>query len=204
MPLAIPLTAATQAPHGVAALVTAVDPGLAAHPMGTLLAVGLLALGFTRMTPRDAVENPVRRGVLDALAAGRWCGASDLARALGVSRKTVAYHLRILERAGLAVRHGPPARPLFAGPGHARSPHATTRLLEHANRRAVWEAAKAAPGASVPELARAAGMKPGTAYFHAKVLAEAGLLEPVEYDGARGYVAALPLDAQPPPRPAPA
>lgn len=190
--MALALIAATQAPHGVAALASAFDPGLAAGPMGPFLALGLLAVGLTRITAREAVDSPVRRALVEALAEGRLFTATELARRVGVSRKTTAYHLRILVRAGLAVQRDDLGRPLYGRSGGRSDP--TVHLLQHANRRAVWEAARADPGASVHEIARATGMKPGTAYFHAQVLVRAGLLEPIGFGHLRGFVAARPLD----------
>lgn len=202
---ALALTAATQAPHGVALLTLALDQASrTGHPVGPLLALlpllGLLALGYTRIAPARAGDNPVRRALLEALATGRCFTASDLARAVGVSRKTVAYHLRILERAGMVARRGLAGRAVYVGPGHAHRASAAERLLEHPRRRGVWEAARASPGATVPELARALGMKPGTAYFHARVLARAGLFERVDFGGVRGFIAAQPLPGEAPPR----
>lgn len=193
----IPLIAATQAPHGVAALATALDPGLAAFPMGTFLALGLFALGLTRITAREAVDSPVRRALVETLAEGRMFTATELARRVGISRKTCAYHLRILTRAGLAVQRLDLGRPLFGRAGVRADP--AIHLLQHRNRRAVWDAARAAPGATVHELARATGMKPGTAYFHAQVLVRAGLLEPVGFGHLRGFIAAQALDEPAPP-----
>lgn len=190
MPFA--LIAATQAPHGGAALAMAVDPGLAAFPMGTLLALGLLAVGLTRISAGEAVDNPVRRALVETLAQDRYFTATELARRVRVSRKTTAYHLRILVRAGLAVQRGDAGRPLYARSGGRSIP--AVHLLEHPNRRAIWEAARAGPGSTLYELARTAGLKPGTAYFHAHVLVRAGLLEPVGFGPLRGFVAAAPLE----------
>ena len=180
------LTAATQAPHGVATLA-------GSHPMGPFLSLGLglLALGFTRLSALEAVESPLRRALLEIFSTGRCYAASDLARLAGVSRKTAVYHLHVLERTGLIVRRYDRSKPLFAAAG--KPPDPASRLLEHPNRRALWDAAAAAPGSTGPELARAVGLKGGTGHFHLRVLAEAGLLEVVQYGDQRGYVVARPL-----------
>jgi predicted transcriptional regulator len=71
-------------------------------------------------------------------------------------------------------------------------------VLRNANRRAVWEHARARPGVSVPELARGLGMKPGTVYFHVRVLAGSGLLAFADVRGARVLtVAGTPSSAAP-------
>lgn len=199
-----PLIAATQAPHGVAALVTAFDPGLAAHPMGPLIGLGLLALAFTRISARDAPAHPVRLAILQAAHAGICFSAADLAQATGVTRKTVSYHLHILERAGLVVRRAGLGRSLFAGAGKGRSASAAQRLLRNVNRRAVWVAAQARPGASVPELARTLRMRAGTAHFHVQVLCRAGMMEMVDVGGQRGVIAQPAAGASSPEAAAPA
>jgi DNA-binding transcriptional ArsR family regulator len=183
------LTAATQAPHGMAALATGLDPSPAAMPMGPFLALApLLVLGLLHLTPAGAADYPVRRRLLAAFAEGRCHTASELARLVGVSRKTVDYHLRILVRAGLAVRRDL-GRPLYAGAAHARTALPASWLLGHPHRRALWEAAQATPGATIPDLAKATGLRPGTAHFHAAVLRKHGLLEVRHLDGLRGLVA---------------
>lgn len=136
--------------------------------------LGLLSLAAARMPAARVAASPVRAAVLDALSTGRCFTASELARVAGVSRKTAEYHLHVLERAGLAGRVRSPTRTLFVA--HARGADPARRALEHPARRALFDAARARPGASVPDLARVARLRPSTAYFHVRVLEQHGLL----------------------------
>lgn len=204
------LTASTRALHGVDDPISSLATQAPVHPMAALLALawllapGLLLLAAARVLPGGADASPARAALLRALASGGgWLSASELASMVGAGRKTVAYHLHVLERAGLVVRHPGPGGPLYARAGDPRRGAPAARLLRNANRRALWAASLERPGATVPELARTLRMKASTAYFHARVLERAGLLRLRDAGGARGVVpagepAAPPAGAAPP------
>jgi predicted transcriptional regulator len=142
--------------------------------MGALLLLVPLVLGYTRIARDATIASPVRRALLEALARADALTATELGRLAGVSRKTTAYHLQMLARAGLVARRGA-GRALWAVAGHGRDAMAA-RALRHPRRRAVWEVAKARPGATITELSRAVAMKPGTVWFHVRVLERNALL----------------------------
>lgn len=169
--------------------------------LGGALALAPLVLPLlaaSRLRGGLAGENPVRAAILRALSTGRCASPSELARSAGVSRKTVSYHLPILERAGMVARRAGP-RALWVMAGRAPPQAPALRALEHPSRRALWEAARVSPGSTVAQLARGLGLKGSTAYFHARVLWRHGLLAPA---GSGGVRAAAPVP-QPAPEPAP-
>jgi len=65
------------------------------------------------MHPLDALGNPVRRDILQALR-GAPMSVGDIAQRLPISRPAVSRHLRLLEQAGLVQMRGEGARNVYA------------------------------------------------------------------------------------------
>ncbi|MDJ0782088.1 MAG: metalloregulator ArsR/SmtB family transcription factor [Desulfosarcinaceae bacterium] len=60
----------------------------------------------------SALADPTRRRIVERLAAGQRT-AGDLAEPFGISKPAISRHLKILERAGLILRHRSAQRHLF-------------------------------------------------------------------------------------------
>jgi len=126
-----------------------------------------------------AMEAPTRERML-ALVAGRAWTPAELGQALGVDRKTADYHLHALRRDGVvaerevhgqrrfALAHGAPEA--FAHAAPARTRYRVARLVEQ---RGI---------VGLEEAARALGISPALAAYHARRLAERGVVRVRRHD----------------------
>jgi len=72
-----------------------------------------------------ALAHPARLAIIDALATGEQLTATQCAQLTGLSPSATAYHLKLLERYGLAETAPPPGR--TAGSGRGERPDARSR-----------------------------------------------------------------------------
>lgn len=127
---------------------------------------------FTRLTREDVRGHPARARLLDEVRRAPAVSTAALARSLGMNEGTALYHLRVLERAGLA-------KSLVAG-RERRWTEAGARpgTSLPAARRRVLDAVDAAPGSTLTEVARGVGLAKSTTHHHVAALARDGLVEP--------------------------
>lgn len=155
---------------GTAILVSSVAAGLAV--LGWRKRALLVAALFTRFTRDDAGAHPTRARLLGEVRSAPGASTAGLARALGLNEGTALYHLRVLERSGLAksLAVGRERQWFEAGMRAADEP-------SHARRR-VLDAIEAAPGSTLTEVARGVGVAKSTAHHHVAALAKEGRVEP--------------------------
>lgn len=141
-----------------------------------LVAQGMLAPGlaaaaslYHRLRRSELLTHATRARIAEALASAPMT-ATQLAATLGVHRKTVEYHLRLLRAYGLVSTWSAGRERLFA-PAHVR---AGDGLSPSARR--VLDAVRTQPGLGVSALARILALSKGTLHHHVASLAARGLV----------------------------
>jgi predicted transcriptional regulator len=133
---------------------------------------GLLLLRWRR---EDVGRQPVRRRILERVAAEPGIHFSALVRHLLLGRGQAEHHLRVLAKAGLVVlrREG---GYLCCFPDAAAAQRIQPHLLKAAGSQSLLRALCAQPGARPSRLQEATGLGPGTTYYHLRRLIAAGLI----------------------------
>ena len=151
--------------------------GLAYLLWPALKSGGLTGL-FSRVHGRtELLEHPQRQRMVQLVEAQPGIHVSELGRRLGLGRNQLDHHLRKLQASGvvkLIPSGGYTCVFLAASADHAVMAAAGAVKAEGARR--VLELALAHPGISVREVARQAGLSPGTVAHHLRRLREAGLV----------------------------
>jgi DNA-binding transcriptional ArsR family regulator len=152
-------------------------PRTPASSEGILAAAILLLLAalYQRLRRSELLEQPLRAEIYGAIMTRGSARAADLAPRLGVHWTAVAYHMRVLERAGLVrrVRIGRSTVCIPAGrasrPGHADASAAARRVVE---------AVRAHPGLPGSQYARLLGMSRSSVHYHLARLRDSEELVP--------------------------
>lgn len=139
---------------------------------------------FSRLTPAETVDQPVRKRILEFLASSDGLTTQEIRQGLGVGWGTVVHHLAVLERSGRAVRSHTAGRVYWTRPGGALRPRPRGTAA------AVLAAVRSQPGAGPSDVARALGVRHSTVIYHARRLARSGALRIEEQGHRRRYFAA--------------
>lgn len=145
-------------------------------------AIGLAALLaapvalYHRIRGRDLLASGTRGRVHAHVRDHPGASASDVARALALDPTTARYHLRRLEKAGLASPEGNARRERWFAAGTLDAPARKALLVPDGARR-VLDALATRPHATKSELARALALGRATIAWHVERLADAGLVE---------------------------
>ena len=163
----------------------------------TVLLLGLALLGavlYHRIRAHQALEHPVRRRIFETIRARKGASPSVLAAELGLHWTAVGYHLRVLERSGMArsVRRGRAV--VFVAAGEVAH---VGQAAVSASSREVLCAVAADPGRRLAEYARALGVPLPLLHYHVRRLVEAGDLVHVAGPGRRKRYAPAPETAVP-------
>jgi DNA-binding transcriptional ArsR family regulator len=160
----------------------AAGAGLAALAAGILywlwpaLKGGVLGL-FSRLREPELLQSPQRRRIMDVVNDHPGIHFKELVRRSGIPNGSLVHHVRQLEGAGLLVAKQANGYTCYFGRGPADAARAS--VLKADGARQVLAAVQASPGLSGLEVAHLTGLQPSTVNYHAKRLADAGLLSPV-------------------------
>ena len=160
----------------------AAGAGLAALLAGILywlwpaLKGGLLGL-FSRLREPELLESPQRRRIMDLVEAQPGIHFKELLRQSGIPNGSLVHHVGQLQKAGLLVAKPSNGYTCYFPRGPADAERAA--ILKADGARQVLAAVQASPGLSGLEVAHLTGLQPSTVNYHAKRLADAGLLSPV-------------------------
>jgi predicted transcriptional regulator len=172
-----------------AALVAAVAAGAAVAPAAPfawdrLKRLAFLAALYTRIAKERLLDHGSRDRLLTVIRERPGLPVTDLADAAGVPRNTATYHLRRLEREGLAVsQRSGRVRVWFVPGGLARKDEASAfAALRHDTTRAIAMEVAAQPGLDQQALCARFGLAPSLAHWHADRLVQSGLVRK-ERDG---------------------
>lgn len=190
-----PASSAGAAPGGATTVALPPGPGpsgaVAIASIAGLALAALAAALYQRFTRPDALKHPARQALHDALVAlGAEATAGELARAVGIPRKTAEYHLVYLVRAGALREHG--------GEGEARRFALPAARAAPAPRDVLAELVRTTPGMTTRELAERAGLTRTRADRLAKALVLAGALEARSDEGERRFYAPGVVDGRSP------
>lgn len=152
--------------------------GLVALLIASALALTLPLL-HRLLSRKPLLDHPLRSRLYELVAARPGIAVSGAARAAGVSGATAAYHLRLLESAGLVVSDRIGNRRGFFPNGSGTSEERRARALLEGHGRALLLAIRASPSAPLRKLATASGMNLSAAYFCINRLEREGLLSTV-------------------------
>lgn len=144
------------------------------------------------MDPRPApiVDHPVRDQVLSVIRDRPGISVSELARAVGAYRTTIAFHVDRLRAAGLVrAVHAGRRVVLFASERDATWDDLVHALLSEPACRVVAAALVERPGARAWELCDQLDMSERAVYHHVHRLVAAGLVETVWRGAHRGLAA---------------
>lgn len=177
-PLAPPAAAdaGAQPPLREASAAGAWLPGGSVAALAPALAFsGLLGGIAARVLARNALASSTRRRLLDAVRADPGCTVGGLARATGLSYKTVAHHVRVLARARL-LHVGPGPQPRLFATGHVAPAARAVLLARRApSAQRILARLEQAP-ARQSDLAAMLGLAPSTVSEQVRRLASAGLV----------------------------
>lgn len=138
----------------------------------------LLSFLYTRIAKERLLDHESRERLLSAVREHTGMSVADLAKATGVPRNTVTYHLRVLEREGLVKSRRAGRHRLFHAPGAMpRSDADALAALRHDTTRRLAREIGAAPGLDQRSLCERVGLAPSLAHWHADRLVTAGIVE---------------------------
>lgn len=128
--------------------------------------------------PEDVLESGTRRQIHELIGEEPGIHFNELRRRLATGRGVLDHHLDRLTAAGLIVEHEGDGYTCYfqAGSTEVEVRNVADRVRARGARELVAKL-RHAPGASVTELAQAAGVARSTASYHIDRLAEAGLVE---------------------------
>lgn len=144
----------------------------------------LLVILFSRLKRDGLLENPTRAFLLERIAAEPGTHFRELVRASGKGRGTIRHHLGVLVAAGLLQPvkvHGFTGYRLSDGPWTDQLP--ASRVLRSPLAHEILELVQREYCARVAELGARCGTSYAVAYYHARRLAQAGLIELVDVPG---------------------
>lgn len=170
--------------------------------VGWMAQRGTGAVLYTRISRAAALDNPRRRAVYEAIRAEPGATAAVAARATGLHRVLVQYHLRMLESSGFLVtrQDGRMRRYFPVEAARSYADLALERALREDSRRRLAEAVRAAPqGLTQRELAAMAGLSLRLVSYHMAHLVEAGLVAQ-QAGRPKRYLATDTLSGWSPPR----
>lgn len=158
---------------------------------------------FSRITGKQALENPRRRVLMQLIEASPGMSVTDLATATGIAITPLRYHLNTLKTNGLVAEHlREGIRRFFPNHGAFDKSWQAVAALRNPETRQLYDLIGEHPGALTVELARLAhqawGWSQASTYRRVEKLAEAGLLT-LQPKGKRFVYFARPL-----PQPEPA
>lgn len=183
-PLPETTTALAAAALAVAASAVLAAPELTRHAL-ELLAPGLVLPVplLTRIGREEALENDLRREILEVVREEPGICASDVAERVGAAWGTALYHLRALEETHYVacLKHGRHRRYFENGGTHEGEKEALA-VLQNETTAEVHEVVRSNPGLSQQDVAEEAGLTPQALAWHLDRLREAGLVEK-ERDG---------------------
>lgn len=142
-------------------------------PMLKAVGVGL----FSRIAPEEALDNPIRRRIMDVVASQPGAHAKEIVRRVGNSRRAVEHHLAQLVLAKrLVLRAGPGYHCYF--PVGALEPNLAraAQAVRAPSARAVL-AAIGGDHRTIASVAGALGLAPSTIHYHITNLQAAGALQ---------------------------
>ncbi|MHB8634331.1 MAG: winged helix-turn-helix transcriptional regulator [Thermoplasmatota archaeon] len=121
---------------------------------------------FSRIQPGDALDNPKRRAIMDAITAHPGIHYRELLRTLGFSKGVLEHHVGKLRAAGLIqVQHHAGLARMFLRTATVTAP------LQTSHERVL---AAMQPRGTVRALARATGLAPSTVSYHLQRMVAAG------------------------------
>lgn len=140
------------------------------------LKAGAIGL-FSRLREPELLQSPQRRRIMDLVEAQPGIHFKELLRQTGLPNGSLVHHVGQLQKAGLLVAKPSNGYTCYFPRGPADAERAA--LLKADGARQVLAAVQASPGLSGLEVAHLTGLQPSTVNYHAKRLADAGLLSPV-------------------------
>lgn len=144
-----------------------------------------LAPLYTRIEREELLDHPLRRRLYERIAAGEPPTTMALVSEVDASRSTVRHHLAKLEDGDLVTAVDVCREKRWFPRSEGSADRLRTRaLLEVGATREVYEAVRAAPGASLTGIADRLGRDPAVVHRVVDRLVEAGLVER-ERDGPR-------------------
>ena len=162
-----------------ASFTAAAQQGAAGHLWERLRRLGFLALLYSRIAKERLLDHGSRERLLDAIRAKPGQAVADLVTTTGIPRNTVTYHLRVLEREGLASSTRNGRNRLFFAPGSLpqRASADAIATLRHQTTLAVAKQIGARPGVDQKAICETLGLSPSLAHWHADRLVATGLVD---------------------------
>jgi len=150
-----------------------------------VLKVGPLAL-FTRVRRDSLLEHPIRRRIQDALREEPGLHKNALARRVEVPHGQLDHHLTKLREGGLVTDVVSGGYRCWFLAGSMDAPRMRAEAAARSRgARAVMAVVRDRPGLSLSEVARRAGMNPGTVHYHLRRLESAGAVRVEDVGGAQ-------------------
>lgn len=144
--------------------------------LGQWLPALLIVPLFARLSRERVLRHAKRQAILGAVAAAPGSSTQDVRRRCGLAWSEARYHLELLEAHGAldAVRWGR-SRRWFVADETEPGERLQAAALERPGAKAVLHAIRAAPGASLAEVARGLGVHHSTVAYHLSGLERAEL-----------------------------
>jgi predicted transcriptional regulator len=144
-----------------------------------------------RIRGAQLLHNPTRRRVLDVIASNPGIHFNELMRRLGIARGQTAHHVHALKRGGFVKSATSRGYTCFFLAGEDPRMALANRALTSAKARVLLGRVQADPGAALGDLCDAGLMSRRMAHYHARHLANAGL---VTLDGDRAQIRLTPTN----------
>ncbi len=134
---------------------------------------------FSRVESSAVAQHPMRRRILDAVAAEPGIHHNALCRKTDIGSGAMFHHVGKLTAAGELVMRSDGHYRCYFLPATSKADVARGLTVRSDGAQAVLDAVLASPGATAPEVAQSCGIRLSTAQYHMGKLAAAGLLHPV-------------------------
>ncbi|HVL88542.1 MAG TPA: winged helix-turn-helix transcriptional regulator [Candidatus Thermoplasmatota archaeon] len=164
--------------------------------------LGFLAPLYSRLAPRELLDNGARARIFELIRANPGTHASAIAQAAGTGWGTTMYHLARLREARMIVanRHG--NKTCYFPMGIPEGTRARLAATRHDRAREIADFVRSRPGATQKEVAASLGMSPALVSWHVRRLQQAGVLGARREGRATLLVPAAAAPAAPPGLPA--
>lgn len=175
----------------------AVAGGIGAAALALLAKLGMLAPLYSRLDPREILDNGVRQRIFEFIRQNPGAHATRIAKASGSGWGTTIYHLDRLQQARMVTRERGGNQACYFPSGFAsHEARVAMTALKQATARQIADYVLAHPGASQKDVALALGLSQALVSWHVKRLAEAGVLQKLR-EGKSAVLSAAELAAPP-------
>jgi WD40 repeat protein/DNA-binding transcriptional ArsR family regulator len=162
---------------------------LGSTEVGKLALISLILPLYTRIKKAEVLNNEIRGMIRGYIIANPGDNYNSIKKALGLNNGSLAYHLKVLERAELIKSRQDGMFKRFY-PAGMRIPHENGGEISEIQRVLLLEIA-GSPGISQKEIAALLGLSKGVVNYHVKILRDKKMLK-IEKRGRKTYCYANP------------